>query len=216
MTHNGLRRWQNLIKRENFNYSQWIFQMNSSYICMKNKNVTTHRWIIVSKQMRGKVGEFSISQRRWTLWWHGVGLYWLLQNWTNETTLCVAKSHSPQYSDNWNHKVNCPKQGRGFDSLSFDWRVIALRCCISFCCTRESAICVRMSCPSWPSLPPLYVTTEHWAEVPMWCTCFTRDSVHTSIGNSQFVPPSPSPPPVHVFDLPNCISLPGGLALVGW
>ena len=106
----------------------------------------------------------------------------------------------PRYSDDWSHKVYCPKQGRGIDSFSFYWHIIALRCCISFCCPRESAICVHMSPPSGTSLPPLCVTTEHRAELPMLYSrfplaiCFTRGSIHTSIIISQFVLPSPPPP----------------------
>ena len=97
----------------------------------------------------------------------------------------------------------CPKQGRGLDSFSFYWHIIALRCCISFCCPRESAICVH-NVPSLWNLPPTPLCHHRAPSVPRelpvlysrfpLAICFTRGSVHMSIIISQFVPPSPPPP----------------------
>ena len=58
--------------------------------------------------------------------------------------------------------------------------------------------------PFYPHLPPLWVITEHRAELPVLCssfplaTCFTHGSVYMLILPTQFVPPSPSPLCLHV------------------
>ena len=63
----------------------------------------------------------------------------------------------------------------------------------------KSATCIHIPTPSWASLPPapvppLYVTTELWAELPVLHSSFplaiyfTHGSVHRSIPTSQFTP----------------------------
>ena len=66
----------------------------------------------------------------------------------------------------------------------------------------ESAVCVHMSPPSWtllPPAPPLEVTTEPWAGLPVLYSsfplaiCFACGEVYMSVLLSLFIPPSPSP-----------------------
>ena len=96
------------------------------------------------------------------------------------------------------------------------WSIIALRWCVSFCFITNwisyTYTYVPISLPSCISLPPtfpippLYVVTDHRADLPVLCSCFplaiyfTFGSVYMSMPLSHFVPayPSPSPyPQVH-------------------
>ena len=67
----------------------------------------------------------------------------------------------------------------------------------------EPAISVHISPSSSTSfplpIPPLWVITEHWGELPVLYNnfplglCFTHGDVYMSVLLSHFVPPSPSP-----------------------
>ena len=89
----------------------------------------------------------------------------------------------------------------------FNWRIIALQCCVGFCNTiqqPESAISIHISPPSCMSPPslPLHPTPLGCHRALGWAPCviqqfllafyFTYVNVYVSMLLSQFVPPSPS------------------------
>ena len=80
-------------------------------------------------------------------------------------------------------------------------RIIALQCCAGFCFTttnNHKYMHVPPLLPPHPSIPPLQVITEHWAELPvLYSNCLlavysTHGSVYISMLLSQFISPSHS------------------------
>ena len=96
--------------------------------------------------------------------------------------------------------------------LAFIWGLVALKCCLSSCCTTsESATCVNTSSPAWTSLP--LSGTSHstylchhkapswasWAIKQVPTSCFTHGTAHTSTCLPGH--PCPHPPGPHVHSL---------------
>ena len=82
--------------------------------------------------------------------------------------------------------------------LIFYWSLIALRCCVSFCCTAMWISYLYTYIPSRLSLPPSPHPTpvghhRHWAEPPVLYSIFplaihfTHGRVYMSIPLSQFI-----------------------------
>ena len=94
--------------------------------------------------------------------------------------------------------------------VCFNWRIIALQCCVGFCHTTVwispncVCVCVCMCMYSLPCEPPSPLPSHSklsrsQAGLPLLYSscplagCFTHDSAHMSVPLSQFVPPSSSP-----------------------
>ena len=95
-----------------------------------------------------------------------------------------------------------------FKKYIFNWKIIALQYCVSFCHTSTwISHSIHMSPPLWTSLPP--PTSSHasrlsqstrselpvsYSKFPL-AIYFTYSNVYVSMLLFQFVPPSPSPNP---------------------
>ena len=89
--------------------------------------------------------------------------------------------------------------------IFFYWKITALQYCVSFCHTPAwIATGIHIPPPSWTAplisipIPPLWVVTECWLELPVSCSrfplaiYFTYGNVYVSLLFSQFIPPSHS------------------------
>ena len=83
--------------------------------------------------------------------------------------------------------------------LLFNWGIVILQYCVSFCCTMKWISYMYTYIPSLlslPYIPPIWVITEHRAELPALCSrfplaiCFIHGSAYTSIPISQLIPTS--------------------------
>ena len=82
-----------------------------------------------------------------------------------------------------------------FFFFNFYYSVVALQCCVSFCCAAMWISCIYTHIPYFFNFHSIYVTTEHWVEFPILHSRFSlvihfiNSSVYVLIPVSQFTPP---------------------------
>ena len=91
----------------------------------------------------------------------------------------------------------------------FNWSIVALQCCVNFLSTVKwisyMCACIHslLELPSVPPISSIWVSTEHWAELPVLSRTFKQAicSLHMTVHIHQ--PQTPFTPPI----FPQCLQV---------